>query len=105
MKKTFILTLFMMFCSLTFGQNWVPNVDDGTMSVKAVITIDGNNVNDRSLKLGAFDESGDCIGAVDVVKSVAYLTIYGKLPESSESAADLDVSFKLYDKVLERELE
>ena len=105
MKKTFILTLFMMFCSLTFGQNWVPNVDDGTMSVKAVITIDGNNVNGRSLKLGAFDESGDCIGAVDVVKSVAYLTIYGKLPESSESAADLDVSFKLYDKVLERELE
>ena len=101
-KKTFILTFFMMFCSLVFGQNtgW-GNVNPydypSSMTAVSYISIDGETQTNANLELGAFcgDEmrgkaSLKKVGQDGNERHLAYITIYG-------NADGETISFKLYD--------
>ena len=63
MKKTFILTLFMMLCSFTFGQApWTPMTwGDQTMNTILTVKLDGQVVAGQDWILGAFIDD-ECVG-------------------------------------------
>ena len=101
-KRTFILTFFMMFCSLAFGQNtgWGdvnPYDYEKSMTVVSFININESTQSGSNFEVGAF--CGDEMRGKASIKKVqgqevfhlAYITIYG-------NADGETISFKLYDK-------
>ena len=102
-KRTFILTFFMMFCSLAFGQNtgW-GNVNpydyEKSMTVVSFINVNESQQSGSNFEVGAF--CGNEMRGKASIKRVeqggserylAYITIYG-------NADGETISFKLYDK-------
>ena len=103
-KRTFILTFFMMFCSLAFGQNtgW-GNVNpydyEKSMTVVSFINVNESTQSGSNFEVGAFcgNEMRGKASIKEVVDNnniqhhLAYITIYG-------NADGETISFKLYDK-------
>ena len=102
-KRTFILTFFMMFCSLAFGQNtdWGdvnPYDYENSMTVVSFINVNGGEQSGDNLEVGAFC-GNEMRGKASIKKvqgptwafHLAYITIYG-------NADGETISFKLYDK-------
>ena len=101
-KRTFILTFFMMFCSLAFGQNtgW-GNVNpydyEKSMTVVSFINVNESTQSGSNFEVGAFcgDEMRGKASIKEVVDNnntqhhLAYITIYG-------NADGETISFKLY---------
>ena len=107
MKKTFILTLFMMLCSLAFAQNAGQNSYDWgefnyhnyptTEHVFATLTLDGEAAgNIQNYEIAPFcgtELRGDAVKALDVNgKYVFWFSVYGGNAEEPET-----ITFKLYD--------
>ena len=107
MKKTFILTLFMMLCSLAFAQNAGQNSYDWgefnyhnyptTEHVFATLTLDsvaaGNIQNYEIAPFCGTELRGDAVKALNVNgKYVFWFSVYGGNAEEPET-----ITFKLYD--------
>ena len=107
MKKTFILTLFMMLCSLAFAQNAGQNSYDWgefnyhdyptTEHVFATLTLDGEAAgNIQNYEIAPFcgtELRGDAVKALNVNgKNVFWFSVYGGNTEEPET-----ITFKLYD--------
>ena len=107
MKKTFILTLFMMLCSLAFAQNAGQNSYDWgefnyhnyptTEHVFATLTLDGKAAeNIQNYEIAPFcgtELRGDAVKALNVNdKNVFWFSVYGGNAEEPET-----ITFKLYD--------
>ena len=97
--RNFILSfLMMMFCSVTFGQNWGDfNYHDypNHMTVNAVISIDGQQQSNSNLTIAPYcgdERRGETAQAIKAVtgKYIVDLLIYG------ETNGDL-ITFKLFD--------
>ncbi len=102
-RKLTILTCFIALCSFAFGQGgnyWTtnPNNYDGSMTLVAVINIDGEEQRTTQLEIGAFcsdeDNNEELRGNTRLVykekkdRYYAYLTIYGEPNDV--------ISFKIY---------
>lgn len=108
-RKLTILTCFIALCSFAFGQelHWTPNVHtyNGSMSIDAVINIDGDEQKTTSLEVGAF-VGGEVRGSTmlthvsfpnaGINSYRAQLLIYGEDPAP--------ITFKLFDHVSNSEL-
>ena len=71
-KKTFILTLMMMLCSIAFGQHWTmeDNVQyNGNMSIISVVQIDGTEQTNADIELAAF-HNGTLRGVVKPFEAI-----------------------------------
>ena len=108
-RKLTILTCFIALCSFAFGQelHWTPNVHtyNGSMSIEAVIYIDGDEQKTTSLEVGAF--VGSEVRGSTMLKHVSFpnagidsyraqLLIYGEDPAP--------ITFKLFDHESDSEL-
>ena len=92
-KKTFILTLMMLLCTIAFGQNYYwpkPTGFENNANITGVIKINSVQVSDARYELGAF--CGDELRGRNLLSGTRYyLTVYG-------AGGDI-INFKLYDHV------